>query len=536
MVLGVFLGVLISSAYQQKLGQAFADTTIAIMSTADLQSAIAPYTVDDDGRHLTVGGLERVAEAARKVRSEADGSLLLSSGDDMIPPLLSIFHGEPEMRGMSLAGYDIVTPGNHEFDMGTEVYRNALNFASFEVVSANLIIDNHEVRDRVSSYVIKNVAGIKVGVFGMMTPNFLRICNPPEGVKVDEDIISRAQKAVENLVKEGCDLVIGLTHIGVELDRQLAKRVDGIDIIIGGHDHQYVYETCGNTIIVQDGARGVHLGVLRFTFRDNEIVNPTWEKILLDSTVGYDPEIRDLVTGYMDKYKARLGQVIGKTTVALDGRKNVVRSRESNLGNLVADSWLAWFSDADIALVSGGSIRGDKTYSAGSITYLTVNEILAFRNEVLSVEMNGTDLKQALEISASVLRVQGDGCPESDRGTSGGFLQVAGLRITIDLAKPPFCAVYSNRTVSKVTNSGSRIVRAEVYQNGLWAPLNPSATYTVLVNKWTASGGDGHYIFLGEDISKENTTMFTTDILADHIQRHTSISPQIDGRIKITGK
>ena len=156
-------------------------------------------------------------------------------------------------------------------------------------------------------------------------------------------------------------------------------------------------------------------------------MNPTWEKILLDSTVGYDPEIRDLVADYMDKYKDRLGQVIGATTVDLDARKDVVRSRESNLGNLVADSWLAWFAVADIALVSGGSIRGDKTYSAGPITYL-------------------------------------------------------------------------------------------------------------IVNKWTASGGDGHYIFLGEDISKENTTMFTTDILAGHIQRHTSISPQIDGRIEFVGK
>lgn len=167
-VLGVFLGVLVSSACQQKLARAFAETTIAIMSTADLQSAIAPYTVDDDGRDLTVGGLERVASAARKVRSEVDGSLLLSSGDDMIPPLLSMFHGEPEMRGMSLAGYDIATPGNHEFDMGTEVYRNAFNFASFEVVSADLIIDNHEIRDRISSYVVRNIAGIKVGAFGMM--------------------------------------------------------------------------------------------------------------------------------------------------------------------------------------------------------------------------------------------------------------------------------------------------------------------------------------------------------------------------------
>ncbi|GAH37542.1 unnamed protein product, partial [marine sediment metagenome] len=83
----------------------------------------------------------------------------------------------------------------------------------------------------------------------------------------------------------------------------------------------------------------------------------------------------------------------------------------------------------------------------------------------------------------------------------------------------------------KITNPGSRIVSAEVYRNGSWVPLDSSATYTVLVNGWTASGGDGHYIFLKEDISKENTTTVTTDILASYIQRHGTISPQVEGRI-----
>jgi len=536
MALGVSLIVLLSSVCQKKPAQASTETTIAIMTTADLQSCITPYTIDDEGKQITVGGLERIASAARKVRSQVDGALLLSSGDDLIPPLFSIFHGEPEMRGMSLAGYDIVTPGNHEFDIGAATYKDALNFATFSVVSANLIIDDQELRDRIPPYIIKKMARIKVGVFGMMTPDFLRVCSPGDGTTVNQDIISVAQKAVDSLLKEKCDLIIALTHIGIELDRQLAKKVAGIDIIVGGHDHQYFYETHGNTIIVQDGARGEYLGVLRFTFTDGEIVNPTWEKILLDSTVGYDSQVRHLVAPYMTKYKDRLGQVIGKSSVNLDARKDVVRKHESNLGNLVADSWLAWFTHADIALVNSGAIRGDRVYPAGPITYLTVNEIIPFRDEVVSVEMNGADLKQLLEISASALRVQGDECPDNSRAGSGGFFQMAGLRITIDLSKPPFCAVYLERAISQLTNRGSRILKAEVYLNGSWTPLDPSATYTVLVDEWTASGGDGYYILLGEDISKENTTMFTTDILAGYIQRHTPISPQTEGRIDFVDK
>ena len=153
-----------------------------------------------------------------------------------------------------------------------------------------------------------------------------------------------------------------------------------------------------------------------------------------------------------------------------------------------------------------------------------------------SISLNGADLKQVLEISASAPRIEGDGCPDTCRSASGGFFQVGGLRITIDITKPPFCAVYSGRDVSKITNPGSRIVSAEVYQNGVWVPLDSSATYTVLVNGWTASGGDGHYIFLRDDTSKENTTMFTTDILASYIQRHGTISPQVEGRINFLSR
>jgi len=534
--LGVSLAALLSSACQKKTAWASTETTIAIMTTANILSCITPYTVDDDGKQFTVGGLERIASAAKKIRSQVDGALLLSSGDDLMSPFFSVFHGEPEMRGMSLAGYDIVAPGNHEFDFGAEAYKDALNFATFPVVSANLVVDDQELRNRILPYTIKEIAHIKVGVFGMMTPDFLKISNPGDDTTVNQDIISAAQKAVDSLLKEKCDLIIALTHIGIELDRQLAKKVAGIDIIIGGHNHQYSYETYGDTIIVQNGAKGEYLDVLRFTFAGGEIVNPTWEKILLDSTVGYDPEIRHLIAPYMAQYKDRLGEGIGKSSLNLDAREDVVRRHESNLGNFIADSWLAWFTYADIALVNSGTIRGNKVYPAGSITYLTVNEILPFRDEVVSIKINGDDLKQLLEISASALRAQDDGCPDNSRAPSGGFFQMAGLRITIDLSKPSFCAVYSERGISELTNSGSRIVKAEVYINGLWTPLDPSATYTVLVNMWTASGGDGYYILLQEDISKVNTTMLTTDILAGYIQRHTPISPQTEGRIDFVDK
>ena len=127
-ILAVCLVALLFLDCQKRSGRASVETTIAIMTTADLQSCIEPYTVDRDSKRLTVGGLERIASAAKRIRGEVDGALLLSSGDDMIAPLFSLFHGELEMRGMSLAGYDMVAPDKHEFDLGIKVYKDALNF------------------------------------------------------------------------------------------------------------------------------------------------------------------------------------------------------------------------------------------------------------------------------------------------------------------------------------------------------------------------------------------------------------------------
>ena len=284
------------------------------MTTADLQSYIVPYEVGPEGETITVGGLERIASAAKQVRSEVDAALFLSSGDDTLGALYSLFHGEPEMVGMSLAGYEVVTPGNHEFDYGVDVYKNALNFVGFEVISANLIIDDPEVARKIRTYTIKVIGGVKIGIFGMMTPAFSKVCNPPGGgVSVNQDIVSVARDVVDDLVSKECDIIIALTHIGLEYDRQLAREIKGIDIIVGGHDHKIVHETVNNTIIVQDGSRGDYLGVLKFRFQNGRILNPRWETILLDSTVGHVPEIQDLMAKYMAEYEEKLGRKIGES-------------------------------------------------------------------------------------------------------------------------------------------------------------------------------------------------------------------------------
>ena len=173
---------------------------IAVMVTGDLESRIVPQDVLRDGETLTLGGLARIAAAAEEVRSTADGSLLLSAGNTVLGSFYYMFEGEPEMQGMELAGYNIVIPGTHEFDYGAAVYGNALQFARFDVLSGNLEVSDGAVSARILPYVIKEIAGIRFGIFGLTAPNFALLCNPTGGgVEVDPDIISIADRLVAEL-------------------------------------------------------------------------------------------------------------------------------------------------------------------------------------------------------------------------------------------------------------------------------------------------------------------------------------------------
>ncbi len=500
--------------------------SVTILTTSDLQSTILPYKT----KQGEFGGLAKIKTIKRQYKGKGDVVILVSTGDDLFGPFYTIFHGKPEMEGMSLTGYDVVCPGNHEFDYGLEIYKDALKFAKFDVVCSNLSFQDQFLKGKIRPWVIKSYDGLKIGFFGLMTPELFRVTNPGKGIYLDKNLIDVSKNMVKLLQGKGCDLIIALTHIGFDLDRQIAENVDGIDVIVGGHDHEFIFKKVRNTYIVHDGVKGKFVGALSFDY-EGKMRNVNWNLIPVDSTVEADTSVNALMTKYWNTYEAKLNTKIGYTKVPLDARKAVVRTRESNLGDLIADSWLSWFKDADAALVSGGSIRGDRIYPAGPITYKTVNSILPFRNEIMEVELTGDELKRVLEISASALRVKGDGVPDSCRASSGGVLQISGLRIKIDTTKPSFSAIYKGRKAIKILNTGYRIVQIFVRKDGRWQKIKPEATYKVLINKWMSRGGDGYYIFLNKNCI--NTTVITADVLIKYIKSHKTISPTTDGRIKI---
>jgi len=532
----ILLIILISAGCKKETAQNNGPVKIAIITTADLQSQVIPENKEVNGENISVGGLARIAHLASAIRQTADQSLLLSSGDDMIGAIYEFMNGQPEMEGMTMAGYDVVTPGNHEFDYGADHYKDALAYAGFDLVSSNLEFSDPQMASFFHPAVIKMLGNIRVGIFGLMTPDFPYITSPGPDVTINTNFVGVAEDKVSWLKAQNCDLIIALTHLGSELDEELAQKVDGIDIIVGGHSHNIFYDVVdkGNgkkTIIVNDGVRATNLGVLDLTWENGIITGHNWQTLLLDSTVASNADIQQQMDDYMNRYQDSTNVEIGTTTVDLDGRESTVRKKESNLGDFICDAWLDWFPDADFAILNGGSVRGDKVYPAGPLAYSALLEMLPFANDIFKVELKGSDIYKILEIDASTLHVAGDGCPEGQRPGSGGFLQVGGLKVVIDTTQQPFCAIYNGHQVSDILNEGSRIVSVKIRHNGNWIDPDTTATYVCLTNSWLAGGGDGYYVFLDPGVILHNTTMLDIVPVTAYLKKHTPVSSQTDGRI-----
>lgn len=506
---------------------------MAIMTTSDLQSQVVPFNTTPG--EPPQGGLERISALAKTVRASTDGSLLLSSGDDLIGAFYEFFGGEPEMRAMTLAGYDAVCPGNHEFDMGWAVYLNATRHAGFPILCANLEIQDPELRSAIKPSILLNVSGVKVGLFGLMTPDLDRLANAGEGLSVKTDVEVAAAEQIKSLHSQGADLVIAISHMGTALDEDLAGNISGIDLIVGGHDHTYVNTSVNGpdgwrTLIVQDGMSGVRMGILRFTYagRGKGIERPHWQTVPLNESVGYDPAVRAYLAPFVEDYQRRLSQEIGSTAVELDALKEKVRSQEMPLGNLITDAWLAWFPKADIAVINGGGIRGDRIYPKGPISYLTLKTILPFGGTIVLINMTGEEVGKMLEISAAALD------PEETGVEEGGFLQVAGIRFKIDRKAQPFAATYDGLRLKELISPGHRVSEIFVQRNGTWEPIDKQKRYEVLLPSFTAEGGDGFYLFAEMPAERKyDTTVKDLDPLAAYIKENSPVAPKNEGRIEI---
>lgn len=256
---------------------------ITILHTNDTHSRIDPFP---SGQYQGMGGVTRRAALVKEIRRQNPNTLLLDAGDVFQgTPYFNYYKGKLEYDVMSQMRYDASTLGNHEFDNGINGFVEAAEMARFPILNANYKMTGTALESVIKPFIIKEVSGIKIGIFGLGV-NLIGLLAPPsyEGV-IYQDPIAIAREMVQELrTNQQCDLVICLSHMGYQYadntasDRLLAQQVKGIDLIIGGHTHTFLDEPevftddeGKQTLVNQVGFAGIHLGRIDFVFDKNQV-------------------------------------------------------------------------------------------------------------------------------------------------------------------------------------------------------------------------------------------------------------------------
>jgi 5'-nucleotidase len=264
------------------------ETLLTILHTNDTHSQIDPLPASDK-LYPDKGGVARRATLVRRVRKENPNTLLLDAGDVFQgTPYFNFYKGEVEYKSMSLIGYDVVTLGNHDFDNGVDRLAAAMKFASFEFVSSNYDVRGTVLESRVKPYVVREVGGVRVGLFGLgISPDNLITPDNFKGVKYNDPVKAAAEVVAILRGRERCSVVLGMSHLGYypnpkpgEIgDTQVAAQVAGIDFIASGHTHNFMKQPAltktpagGNTIIFQVGRSGIYVGRVDLKIRAGKVV------------------------------------------------------------------------------------------------------------------------------------------------------------------------------------------------------------------------------------------------------------------------
>ena len=473
---------------------------IQSLHTNDIHGRLAATTVSSGSSGFEQGGLAALAGWVAQLRSRApDRTLLLDGGDAWQGTFTSNSNrGEAVTRAMSLMRYDAMALGNHDFDWGQDILAQRAREASFPFLAANLRDAGGAIPVYAKPWVVKDLGLAKVGVIGLTNPR------SPTIVKAASIAGLTFLPSIETVkrylpdVRALSDIVVVLTHIGIDEDTLLAQEVPDIDIIVGGHTHLPLRtaRAVGKTKIYQAGAYTENLGRIEITV-DKATRKPTsisGADVLIPIASGAvkpDPEIAAIVAQRRAEGAAVTGRVVGKAAAPLEG----VRGTEVPLGNLIADALLeygraqGWSSD--VAFYNQAGVRA--SLSAGDITFGQLYQVLPFGNTIVQVDLTGAQLREVFEGAAG----------------AAGRLHVGGGSFVYRFSNPP----------------GKRVIEAKV----AGAPLDDARVYRVVTIDYLHTGGDGHTGFAkGTNVKVGDVEV---DAVAAYIAAHSPVNPQVEGRI-----
>ena len=490
------LSLLVSTAWaEDPVTQDLAGKTV-ILHTNDVHGAIQDYA----------------KVAALKADYEARGAdvYLVDAGDfSQGSVYVSLHKGADAITMLNAVGYDYVTLGNHEFDYGAQQLADNLKKANFDILCSNVLdADGDPAADEAVTSEVEG-SGLKIGFFGLATPETKTKANPAliKGLTFlsGEALYKCAQENIDWLKGQNVDVIICLTHLGVDKESQpntsydLYKNTTGIDFIIDGHSHTVMTKGPNGEPIQSTGTALANVGVIIIDnatkkIEENKLV-PIWhtEKKDGNSVTVYDytkenAAVAAAAKAIMDPIDAEYGEVFAKSAVDLNGAKAPGnRTEETNLGDLITDAMM-WAIKTKapsvdmtnaVAITNGGGIRA--AINKGDITKKDINTVLPFGNTLAVVYVKGSELLEALEASTYCT-------PEA----VGGFPQFAGMEVELNIAPKydknakeyPGSEYFGPKSINRITIKSI---------NG--KAFDPNATYAVITNNFMAAGGDTYYAF-----------------------------------------
>jgi 5'-nucleotidase/UDP-sugar diphosphatase len=492
-----------------------------------LEPTLTKLDLDGDGTEdqVEAGGISRLAVLIAGIEAEEPGRVAtVMAGDALMDRYFHAFGGEAIFGLMSDAGYEVFSLGNHEFDKGPIVLSKALMSARFPVLCTDLAVGGTVLAGHCVPTLVRDYDGLKVGYFSLMTEELPLVTSAGE-VALARGNIDAARSAVDELTRDGAELIVGLTHIGEDEDREVAAAVPGIDIIFGGHSHRYFAEPAmvGGTLIVNGGERGTELVRLDVSVLPDGTIDSGRTHYELIPVVGPIPagsEVERKLAAYRGTFPEAI--VLGRTDVGWDLRSEVVRGGECPVANLVNDLLREKFR-VEIVLNNAGAFRGKKIYQPGVVTDVMLNEIDEFGNNAYLLDLDGRTILEVLERSAACFG-------------QGGLIHASGLRYAIDLRKTAQELVQNDAGEPAVGVPGERVTDVQVLSpGGEWAPLDPARTYRVLTNSFMVDrAGDGYFWFgrYGRNLTNTYTTF--RSIMAEFVTNTGVLNPgQPDGRLVV---
>jgi 2',3'-cyclic-nucleotide 2'-phosphodiesterase (5'-nucleotidase family) len=502
---------------------------ITILGTTDLHGNINPidyYTNKPDNR-----GLAKIATLIKRVRNDQPNVLLIDSGDTIQGTPLASFHSrknnqppDPMMLIMSALKYDALAVGNHEYNFGLKVLEKARSEANFPWLSANTY-DIATKKPHYQPYLVKEIAGVRVGILGLTTPGVPNWDNPPNyaGLEFHNPITEAAKWVPVLRGKERADLVVVSMHMGLGEDLRtgevnpgqveheneaiaIAKQVPGIDVIFMGHTHREVPSLYLNGVLITQANRwGSHLAradiYLQKSAKGWRVYAKSARTIPADDRVEADPEVVKLAEPYDRETQNWLGRVIGESKEELTARQS--RFEDTAILDLIQKVQLE-AGKADVSMVA--SFNSEARIAKGPVTVRDIAGLYVYENTLAVLELNGQQFKDALEHSAKYFKSNVPGKPLSElideKIPAYNFDIAEGVTYDLDISKP----------------IGQRIQNLRFKGQ----PLNPQQKLRLATNNYRVNGGGGYVMYKNAKVVYRSSEEIR-ELIIDWLERHKEV-------------